>query len=234
MKKIICVLCFFSLIFVSGVTGCGADGGSGASHGETKSQVDTVIQDQIAAQGAAKEAAREAENMDGTSEKTEIKADTSNSKENTGVSENTSRLTEDEVALILGKNDPAAPLSEEELPESDVDIDLTLMSSTMVYSQVLQMMIEPDGIKGKSVRMKGLYSYYHNDENNKDYHACIVQDATACCAQGIEFILNDSYKYPDDYPKDFEEITVKGIFDTYEEDGMLYCTLREAELEQAD
>ena len=48
--------------------------------------------------------------------------------------------------------------------------------------KVLQMMMEPQGFVGKTVRMEGEYNYFHSDENGKDYFACIVQDATACCA----------------------------------------------------
>ena len=38
--------------------------------------------------------------------------------------------------------------------------------------------------------------------------------------------------YPDDYPKEGEEITVTGIFDIYEEDGFKYCQLINASMEQ--
>ena len=64
--------------------------------------------------------------------------------------------------------------------------------------------------------------------NDKYYFACLIQDAAACCAQGIEFVLNDGYRFPDDYPKEDSEIIVTGVFDTYMEDGSMYCTLREA------
>ena len=69
------------------------------------------------------------------------------------------------------------------------------------------------------------------EKPDKYYFTCIVQDATACCAQGIEFIMTDDYKYPDDYPEDGSEITVVGTFDTYEENGNTYATLRNAVFE---
>ena len=114
---------------------------------------------------------------------------------------------------------------------SDVDIDLTAMSNTMVYSEVALMMFEPDDYKGKNIRMRGSYEYYENEETGEIYNACVIQDATACCAQGIEFNLTDAYAYPEDYPEEFDEITVVGTFDTYYENDMLYCTLRNAVLE---
>ncbi len=121
----------------------------------------------------------------------------------------------------------------EEVPKTSgesIDLDLTTMSSTMVYAEVYNMMSVPENYIGKTVRMKGLYSAYHDDVTGNDYFACIVQDATACCAQGIEFELADEYKYPDDYPNEGAEVTVVGVFDTYTEGEGKYCTLRNAHL----
>lgn len=107
-----------------------------------------------------------------------------------------------------------------------VDVDLTVMSSTMIYSEVLNMMTNPDDYVGKVIKMEGIYSTFHDDITGNDYYACIIQDATACCAQGIEFVLSDK-----NYPEDKGQIlSVVGTFDTYDEDGVKYCTLRNAEL----
>lgn len=111
-----------------------------------------------------------------------------------------------------------------------IDIDLTSLSSTMVYSEVYYMMVKPEDYVGKTIKMSGLYSAFYDSNYDKYYFACIVQDATACCSQGIEFELTDDYTYPDDYPMDSDLITVVGEFDTYEEDGFSYCTLRNAKL----
>ncbi len=111
-----------------------------------------------------------------------------------------------------------------------VDVDLTVLSSTMVYSEVYNMMTSPENYIGKTVKMNGLFAYYHDEAADNYYFACIVQDATACCAQGIEFVLTDDYVYPDDYPEVDEEICVIGEFDTYREGSYTYCTLRNAEL----
>ena len=37
------------------------------------------------------------------------------------------------------------------------DVDLTAMSSTMVFSQVLNMLVSPDDYIGKKIRMKGRF-----------------------------------------------------------------------------
>ena len=69
---------------------------------------------------------------------------------------------------------------------------------------------------------------YYDEAADKRYFACIIQDATACCAQGIEFELEGDYKYPDDYPSDGETICVEGVFETYKEGELTYVTLRKA------
>ena len=107
-------------------------------------------------------------------------------------------------------------------------IDLTGQSSTMTYSVVFNMVFYPENFVGKHVKLEGLYSEMYVESTDKRYYACFVPDAAACCAQGIEFEPTEEYKYPDDFPKDSDEIIVEGVFDTYDEDGEVYCTLRDA------
>ena len=111
------------------------------------------------------------------------------------------------------------------------DVDLTKLSSTMVYSEVYNMMTAPDDYIGKKIKMSGNFGVYHDESTNKYYYACLIADATACCSQGIEFVLDGDYSYPDDYPDINSIITVTGIFDTYEENGYTYCQLINAQLE---
>ncbi len=115
---------------------------------------------------------------------------------------------------------------------STVDVDLTAMSSTMVYSEVNAMMLTPDDYLGKTVKMEGNFAVYYDEPSDTYYYACIVQDATQCCSQGIEFILTDAGErtFPEDYPVEGQIITVVGVFDTYIEGDFQYCTLREAVL----
>lgn len=115
-----------------------------------------------------------------------------------------------------------------------VDYDLTAMSSDMVYATVYQMMTDPGNYTGKTFRMDGLYYGTYYEPTAQYYHYCMIQDATACCTRGLEFVWDDgSHVYPDEYPKDNTEIVVEGTFETYREDGddNLYCRLKDATLE---
>ena len=116
----------------------------------------------------------------------------------------------------------------------DIDVDLTAISGILVYSEVYNMMSTPENYMGKKIKMEGTYAIYFDDTYSTRYDACIVQDATACCATGIEFELSDELKFPDDYPEEGDTITVEGIFDTYDEGSYTYCTLRNASLLKAE
>lgn len=116
-------------------------------------------------------------------------------------------------------------------PAAAIDIDLTKLSSTMVYSEVYNMMYNAPDYVGKVVKMRGLYSLYYDEGTGKYYHACIIQDATACCAQGIEFELTEDYRFPEDYPEVNDEVCVTGTFDIYYEGQYQYVTLRGATLQ---
>ncbi len=115
---------------------------------------------------------------------------------------------------------------------SDADVDLTRLGGNILYGQVYNMVNAPDEFLGKKVRMRGYLTTI--DEYDKKGNvvetrmSCFVPDAQGCCSQGIEFVLAGDYAYPQDYPELGTEITVDGIFDTYEIYGLTRCRLLEA------
>lgn len=113
-------------------------------------------------------------------------------------------------------------------------VDLTALSSTMVYAEVFAMMSSPEDYVGKTVRMQGIFSkgqlYAAGSLNDGGtVFACVIQDATACCAQGIPFELAGDHTYPQDYPELGDTITVVGTFEIHHQEGMQFCRLRDAE-----
>lgn len=97
-------------------------------------------------------------------------------------------------------------------PDVDVDVDLTVLSSTMVYAEVYNMMVGPEDYLDKTIKIKGKYAVYHNETADEHYHAVLITDALACCAEGLEFIWNGEHVYPDDYPEEGAEIEITGTF----------------------
>lgn len=112
----------------------------------------------------------------------------------------------------------------------NIDVDLTALSSTMVYSEVYNMVYTPEEYIGKTVKMSGMFVAYTNDDETQYYPAVIIADATACCSQGLEFVLEGNPVYPDGYPEAETDITVVGTFETYEEEGNTYCRLQNAKI----
>ncbi|MBQ8973186.1 MAG: hypothetical protein IJ074_08930 [Clostridia bacterium] len=114
--------------------------------------------------------------------------------------------------------------------EAPIDLDLSALSGTVVYSQVYAMMESPDEYEGQRVRMRGDFSYYQDPDSKREYFAAIIADATACCAQGIEFVWSGTHTFPQDYPPLGTDITVTGTFCIYMENGYRYIQLNNAEL----
>ena len=152
-------------------------------------------------------------------------------------------LSSDEEASASAESIPT-PKEQETSEESEqpqassngVDVDLTVLSSTIVYSEVYNMLYnDPAHYLGKTVKARGTFSIYQlvTDgvlQPDPVSYACIISDAAACCAEGMEFVLKGDLTYPDDYPELGAEIIVIGEFQSYEENGMTWYHLVNARL----
>ena len=126
--------------------------------------------------------------------------------------------TESPTAAPVFSEETEAPVAE----SSAAEIDLTSMSSTMVYSYVYNMIVAPDDFIGQRFKIRGVYDEQFWDQTNLTYHYIVIADATACCAQGLEFVLTDPNAA---YPQVDEEFEISGIFGTYVENGTLYIQI---------
>lgn len=207
MKQLFTIL--LCLVLILAMTGCGNNNSTGMPGSNQPAGVNDVLE-----QGMAEADNKKADN-------------TSQPAENNTQNQQNTDSQETQTP------EPSTELDTTSIPADSangVDVDLTALSSTMVYSEVYNMMASPEKYIGKTVKMKGPFAFYHDEATDNYYFACIIRDATACCAQGIEFVLTDDYVYPDDYPDVDEEICVIGVFDTYQEGNYTYCTLRKAKL----
>lgn len=119
-------------------------------------------------------------------------------------------------------------------PDPNVDIDLSVMGSNMIYATVYDMMTHPDNYVGKKIKIEGVYTNGYYDVTDKWYHYCFISDAAACCQQGLEFTWDDGSHELDEFPTDGSEIVVTGVFEIYkdnEDDVYTYCQLADASLE---
>ena len=150
----------------------------------------------------------------------------------TAVTETVAEIANTETQDMENENVEAERVNPED--QTTVDYDLTQMSSDMVYATVYQLMVKPDEYVGKTFRIDGNFYATYYEPTQKYYFYCVIQDATACCAQGLEFVWDDgTHVYPDEYPEDNAKVIIEGTFETYREEGdaSLYCRLADAMLE---
>ena len=106
------------------------------------------------------------------------------------------------VLCACGGEEASAPASDSNTETASapaaVDLDLTELSNTMVYSEVYNIMMAPEDYVGKIIRMEGECVSAYYEPTDATYYSIIIQDATACCAQGIEYVLGDGQTYPED------------------------------------
>lgn len=117
---------------------------------------------------------------------------------------------------IYPQDDPAGSTN-----NTGFDIDLTKLSSTMVFSEVYNMMISPEEYMGKTIKAEGIFQVFQ-DSDNTNFYALVIADATACCQQGLELIWEGDPVYPDDFPKENSEIEITGVYKSYVEEGNTY------------
>ena len=132
---------------------------------------------------------------------------------------------------------PEASETPEAAGKTPVDVDLTTLSSTMVFAEVSNLMYDPIPYLGKTVRMDGEFSVEHGytmdreEDLSQNFFYCIIEDALACCAQGLEFSLAGDYAYPEDYPTEGDTIRVVGPVEFFEVNGFRHLRLGDAVLE---
>lgn len=130
------------------------------------------------------------------------------------------------ICLVLSGCGKASP------QRSYVDLDLSAMSGTVVYAEVFNIMMSPEQYVGKTLRMSGTFAVAHDLVNGHLYTSCVIQDATACCSQGIEFEWAGEHAYPEDYPQLDSEIEVCGTFEQYEDENGAYYHVANASLDK--
>lgn len=204
MKKYISVLLLLCLIMISA---------AGCTKSETPQSDGKKTETEKSSEVTGK---TDDNNKDSNADKSTNNNTNSNANNNTG--SNTGSNTDN-----IGDGNTVT--QEKSAASENVDVDLTVLSSTVVYGEVYNIMTQPDEYMGKTIKMSGSYYAAHSDETNQYYHYIIIADAAACCQQGLEFIWSGDHKYPEDYPKDETKAEVIGVFSSYEELGHTYYYL---------
>ncbi len=106
----------------------------------------------------------------------------------------------------------------------NIDVDLTTINPMLVFGEVFNMVENPNKYIGKVIKFEGYYTSFADIYNGKYYFFVSIEDALACCAQGMEFIFGEDEKkiYPNDYPEDGSYVQIVGEFDVYEWQGYTF------------
>lgn len=208
MKRVLSIL----LIIVVCLTSCKRSGGDGRGATKLKKQnaVEKAIDEQVK----------------------KMEEGSSASSKNTKNSSNSGQIVTQNGSVLGNTSDFEEMLNEAKKQKSKdgLDYDLTTMSKDMVYATVFLFMTEPESFEGKKVKMKGQYLSAFYKPNETYYNYCFISDAAGCCSQGIEFATKENLKYPKDFPEDNTDIEVIGTFETYMEDGKMYCHLKDSKM----
>ncbi len=107
-------------------------------------------------------------------------------------------------------------------------VDLTGANATSAYAFLVSLSLSPDEYVGKTLRLKGAFRSFYDEERDVLYMACFVSDATMCCAQGI-YLLPDVRPSAESLPPDGAAVTVEGVVAPFTmEDGYETCRLEHA------
>ncbi len=124
-----------------------------------------------------------------------------------------------------------------------VDIDLTKFSSNMLYAEVYNMGMSPEDYKGKIIKLTGEFAHFPknvdkngNPTSDEEIYLCIISDAMACCATGIEFIPEKDSSFWTNYPEDGSKITITGLCDIFLDESGWFTIIQldNATVEQSD
>ena len=150
MKKMISIL--LTAIAIVMITSCGKNGNTNARDMNTQTNVQSVLEQGMTAQSNTNESVNAVIAVDKINDE---QADTNDE-------------TADEQV------DTGNEAADEQDGTDGVDVDLTVLSSTMIYSEVYNMMYYPENYIGKTVKMEGQFAFYLDESTAKYYFACII------------------------------------------------------------
>ena len=115
--------------------------------------------------------------------------------------------------------------------EEHVDeIDLTMMSPTMLFAEVVNMTRTPKKYDGAMVTLRGGLMILAVDlETGVGSYSCYVEDATKCCQRGIGFTIDRPLEDTSSLVEG-SEVIIKGTFEVYEMGGRNFVRIADCEI----
>jgi hypothetical protein len=109
-----------------------------------------------------------------------------------------------------------------DVSESDVDIDLSELSMTMIQAEYARILSNADDYSGKTIRVVGAYYTLFFENPGTRFHYIIIIPGDECCQEGFEFRRAGDYDFPGDYPSQNAMIQITGTLRRDEDIGLSY------------
>ncbi len=122
-----------------------------------------------------------------------------------------------------------APVEETVDPTADF-IDLSAVSRSTAYAELSFLAYEPSLYVGKTIRLTGSFTSAYDEELGETFYGCEIADVTACCRQGLDFAAAPAYAALVAELSQGEKITVQGVFERYELQGITLYRLGGAQI----
>ena len=100
---------------------------------------------------------------------------------------------------------------------SKVSLDFTKMNYNIASGVMFDMMISPQKYKNKTMKIHG--QFYTDTHDGKRMFAILIWDLTGCCPSGMTLVPLSGMKYPSDFPKPDEYVTVTGTLEIFNFEG---------------
>jgi len=110
-----------------------------------------------------------------------------------------------------------APQVSKSSSKTKYDYDFTTMNFNVASGIMFDILVTPEKYAGKTVKIAGKFN--SQEYEGKRYFTAVIWDSTGCCPIGLDFIPPEGMKYPFDFPKDDEDITVCGKWEPQLVDG---------------
>lgn len=102
-------------------------------------------------------------------------------------------------------------------------IDISDMSSTAVYAEIVNIKSNPSNYLGKTLIVKGIYSSTYDKITDIFHNYLIFYDSMGCCYQSLEFVCVETNN--DKLPKEGEKVQLQGLLDSYKLGESTYYAL---------
>ncbi len=96
---------------------------------------------------------------------------------------------------VIGNHGEVNTLGMDPYPSIEVDYNFYEMSSTLIYGQVYNLIVDAHAYVDKSFRVEGEFQTSTRNDGKTLYYL-VINDATGCCPQGLELQFQEGIQKP--------------------------------------